>query len=290
GVTQYVTGDKEWKTFFPEYGESPNCGIAWTPNYEEILKCDPDVVFTSTTSYSDSDAVPEKLNELDPNIKVIRFDSTDPLYYADEARKLGYILGKEKEADRFIDYYEGLMNEIAEKIKEVSEDKRPKVYLEYYSPYKTFGGGTGSSNLIEMARGKNIFSDLSDSPEVDAEKVMTCDPEIILRMAGATKGQGGYTVDTTAMKNISEEIMSRPELATVSAIKNDRVYLIINYFFGARHFIGIGYLAKWFYPDLFKDLDPKAIHQQYLRQFQRIDLDLDNGSSVYHPRENPGGN
>ncbi|MCX6676635.1 MAG: ABC transporter substrate-binding protein [Methanothrix sp.] len=291
GVDQYVTGDKDWKTFFPEFSDYPNCGSSWTPNYEEILKCNPDVVFISTSSSGDCDTIPDRLKELDTSIKVIRFDSTDPLHYADEARKLGYILGKENDAEKFIDYYDGLVNEITEKIKEIPEDKWPKVYLEYYSPYTTFGGGTGSSNIVEMAGGRNIFSDLSNYPEVDPEEVMTRNPEIILRMAGSTKGQGGYAVDnTTAMKNISEEIMSRPELATVSAVENDRVYLSINYFFGARHFIGMGYMAKWFYPDLFNEIDPKAIHQEYLKKFQGLDLDLDkHGSFVYHPKENPEG-
>ena len=291
GVDQHVTGDLDWKTFFPEFGDYPNCGSSWTPNYEAILKCNPDAVFISTSSSGDCDTIPDKLKELDPNIAVIRLGSTDPVDYADEARKLGYILGKERNAEEFTDYYNGLINEITEKVKEIPEDKRPNVYLEYYSPYATFGGGTGTSNIVEVAGGKNIFSDLADFPDVDPEEVMKRSPEIILRTAGSTKGQGGYAVDnTTAMENISQEILSRPELASVSAVENGRVYMVINYFFGARHFIGIGYLAKWFYPDLFKDLDPNAIHKEYLKEFQGLDLDLDrHGSFVYHPIENPDG-
>lgn len=288
GVDQYVTGDRDWKTFFPEYGDYPNCGSSYTPNYEEILKCNPDVVFISTGSSGECDLIPDKLKELDADIDVVRFGSTDPLDYAKEASVLGYILGKQAEADKFIDYYNGLIDQIISKIKDIPMDKRPNVFLEYYSPYASFGGGTGTSNIVEMAGGKNIFSDLSGYPDVDAEEVMGRNPDVIIRMAAATKGQGGYAVDnTTTMMNISNEIISRPELASVNAVKNDRVYLCINYFFGARHFIGIGYLAKWFYPDLFLDLDPKSIHQEYLEEYQGLGLDLNNhGCFVYHPLEN----
>jgi iron complex transport system substrate-binding protein len=45
-------------------------------------------------------------------------------------------------------------------------------------------------------------------------------------------------------------------------------------FSGCRHFIGVAFLAKWLHPDLFADLDPKAIHQRYLTEFQGLDYDL----------------
>ncbi|MEA1998046.1 MAG: hypothetical protein U9N61_01790 [Euryarchaeota archaeon] len=59
---------------------------------------------------------------------------------------------------------------------------------------------------------------------------------------------------------------------------------------GGKHFIAAAYMAKWFYPELFTDLDPKAIHQEYLTRFQRLDYDLDeHGVFVYHPEEHPDG-
>jgi len=49
-------------------------------------------------------------------------------------------------------------------------------------------------------------------------------------------------------------------------------------------------MAKWFHPELFEDLDPKSIHQEYLTRFQGLDYALDeHGVFVYHPDEHPGG-
>jgi iron complex transport system substrate-binding protein len=43
-------------------------------------------------------------------------------------------------------------------------------------------------------------------------------------------------------------------------------------------------MAKWFYPELFADLDPKAVHQEYLMRFQGLAINLDeHGVFVYPP-------
>jgi iron complex transport system substrate-binding protein len=41
-------------------------------------------------------------------------------------------------------------------------------------------------------------------------------------------------------------------------------------------------MAKWFYPDLFPDLDPKALHQQYLNM-QDFDYDLNSRGVFAYP-------
>jgi iron complex transport system substrate-binding protein len=48
--------------------------------------------------------------------------------------------------------------------------------------------------------------------------------------------------------------------------------------------------AKLLHPELFEDLDPEAVHKEYLNRFQRIDYDLDDhGVFVYPPIEIDGG-
>ncbi len=81
--------------------------------------------------------------------------------------------------------------------------------------------------------------------------------------------------------------MNRPELQEVPAVESGNVYVVTNDVYrGARDFVGIGYLAKRFYPELFEDLDPKATHQEYLTRFQGLDYDLDaQGVFVYPPLE-----
>ena len=85
--------------------------------------------------------------------------------------------------------------------------------------------------------------------------------------------------------------MNRPELQELTAIEEGRVHIISTEICGfysnsCRHFVQIAYQAKWFHPELFKELDPKALHQEYLTRFQGLDIDLDEkGVFVYPPLE-----
>ena len=120
---------------------------------------------------------------------------------------------------------------------------------------------------------------------MDPESVIKLDPEIIVRLDADIKGYN--TSDMKRLREIHDEILNRSELANVRAIKNNAVIVIDNHILGnVRHFIGIGYLAKIFHPEMFKNLDPKAVHQEYLTRFQRLDYDLDDqGVFIYPPSE-----
>jgi iron complex transport system substrate-binding protein len=102
-----------------------------------------------------------------------------------------------------------------------------------------------------------------------------------------------YEMDDTAFIIAEREaIMTRPELTEVTAVKSGRVYAIecMGFVYGPSHIAGLAYMAKWCHPDLFEDLDPQAIHQEYLTRFQGLDYDLDkHGVFVYHPELHPDG-
>jgi iron complex transport system substrate-binding protein len=137
-----------------------------------------------------------------------------------------------------------------------------------------------------MAGGYNVFGDeLGEYIDVDAEAVIVEDPEFIVRVE---KKAGGYELDagdTTVLEEVRSEIMNRTGLEHLTAVENGTVYIITNHVIGGtRNFIGIGYLAKWLYPELFADLDPKAIHQEYLTKFQGLDIDLDEKGVFVYPK------
>jgi len=83
--------------------------------------------------------------------------------------------------------------------------------------------------------------------------------------------------------------MSRTELLEVSAVKEGHVYVISGYITtwgpsaGCRGFLSIAYMAKWFHPDLFADMDPETIHQEYLTEFQGLDIDLNEKGVFVYP-------
>jgi iron complex transport system substrate-binding protein len=269
--------------FFPEFKDISNAGSGWSPDIEKILELTPDTVFLYATHFKTRcDEVQEKLENAD--ITVVRFDCFKPEDYLDELNKLGYIFDKEKEAEDFIEFYERCLNSIKEKVEVIPEDEKPQVYFEGFgNPYKIGGKGTALHQIVEAAGGKNIFGDISGYKDIDKEEVMMRNPEVIVKQ-GYTRGKYGYNVDDiTWLKDIWDELEGRLELANVSAVKDGRVHVIIKEFTGGKHFIAITYMGKWFYPELFEDLDPKAIHQEYLTRFQGLDYDLDKHGVFVYP-------
>lgn len=283
GVGTYM---KEDNVFYPEFNASQGLGSVSSPDYEAILELHPDTVwiYASVGSSSSYDEIQNKLAEIDPNITVLRIDGYRPSNHVDEIRKMGYILGRRNESEEFIDFYSGVMDTVKERVETLSDEDKPKVYFEASpetDPYMTCGEGAGYHEKIVLAGGYNIFSDLKDYPVVDPEDVMKRDPDVIIIVA---RGKSGYKSDDMAeLTRLRDQIMGRPELANVTAVRDGRVYVISNDLYGgAQHFIGVAYLAKWFYPELFEDLNPKSIHQEYLTRFQGLDYDLnEHGVFVY---------
>jgi len=265
------------EVFFTEFADYPCVGSVWSPDYEALLALNPDAVFTYA-SYGKE--IPDKLKELDTGISVVCLDCFSSGIYAVEVTKLGYILGKREEAKEFLDFYEGFMNTIEERVRDIPEKERPKVYYEAWADYEAAGSGPGRHKEIVAAGGKNIFSDLSGFVEIDPEELIKRDPEVIIR---GTWINGFETDDITELSVIRDEIVNRPELAGVSAVKNGRVYVTAEGIpSGASFFVRIGNYAKWFYPELFEDFDPMAYLQEYLTRFQRLDFNVsEQGVFVY---------
>jgi iron complex transport system substrate-binding protein len=277
GVTKSV---KDANAYFPEFCDLPFIGTS-PMDYEAILNLHPDLMIVGTASL-------EKHAEKLPGVTVIAFDCWRPDTYVDEIRRLGYILDKEDEAEEFIDFYSGVMNTIKETVDKIPVEDRPKVYFESYSgPYRTGAKGSGYHTKVTMAGGNNIFGDLSGYPKVDPEEVIKRNPEIIVKYPPRKPGSSFLGTDVTELIDARNEIMNRPELAEVEAVKNGKVYILHGDVIGAtRHFVGMAYMAKWFQPELFEDFDPTAIHQEYITRFQGLPDDfLDKHGIFVYPEE-----
>ncbi|MBA7537863.1 hypothetical protein ES705_30133 [subsurface metagenome] len=282
GVSKYTIEDT---LFYPEFGDYSNIGSLWSPNYEVMVGCEPDaVILYAAFGKSNCEAIENTLSDANPDITFIWIDGYKPSSQVEEARILGYLLDKEEEAEEWIDFYEGFLNPIYDEVAEIPEENRTKVYIECWRAYHTAAGNSGWHEKIELVGGYNIFREETvDYPDVGAEAVIKGEPEVIIR---AAKTEGGYdTNDITELSNLRDEIMGRKELAIVPAVNatNESVYVINNDIFGGTgHFVGMGYVAKWLYPDLFSNLDPKAAHRRYLTEFQGLsDSLVDNGVFVY---------
>ncbi|OFV68665.1 MAG: ABC transporter, solute-binding protein [Candidatus Syntrophoarchaeum caldarius] len=278
---------------FPELSQLPSIGSTWAPDVESILMLEPDLVLT-ITSGSKTETLAEQLEGT--GISVIGAYCTSPLTYTETVEKLAYILDKRTEAEEYIDWYEGYTDLIKDRTEELTEEDKPRVFgtYKYNEEWKTYGNANqGANQMIKMAGGINIAGDLPGGwITVDPEWVLEENPSIIFVQSGWPPHTFGYDVDDISeAKAFREEFMSLPVFENMDAVENEEVYLLHGDSMVWRSwFIGQVYLAKWFHPELFEDLDPKAIHQEWLTEFLGIDYDLDeHGVFVYHPEKHPDG-
>jgi iron complex transport system substrate-binding protein len=276
GVTSSIPSRS---TFFPELSKLPCVGKWKEMDIEKILSLNPDlVVGYGGSSYSN------KMEEIfeDLPITVVKLQFYVPEIMAEDIKKLGYILGKVEEAEEYNGFEDGCMSTMNEGVGRLSEDEKPRVYLEWATKaYGTYTKGSGTHQVCTMAGGINIAADLSGPyAKVDPEWVITQNPDVIFKHQYAGSG---YEVDNPSeMKARWDEVMNRPELANVRAIKEEKVYLISSdILYGPGYFVGIAYIAKWFHPEFFADLNPQAIHQEYINEFCSIDYDVTHGVFVY---------
>ncbi|MGP8338064.1 MAG: ABC transporter substrate-binding protein [Methanosarcinaceae archaeon] len=265
---------------------------------EMILNLKPDAVQTNLEANWASGEVgleqKRLFKEKLPDIPLISLNMREPETLPENILAYGYIIDREDEALEFVDWFEGYFDLIESGTKELSEEELPRVYFEYRR-YRTKGSGDRYSHWYMVGGGRNIADDMvgPDSPlyssviDVDPEWVAVQNPDYIFMHASsqlpATK-RSYETDNTSTMAALREELMNRPELANVNAVKNGRVFVVDESLLGGagQTIIGTAYAAKLMHPDLFTDIDPQAIHQEYVDRFCYIDFDVsDHGIFVY---------
>ncbi|MBW2635918.1 MAG: ABC transporter substrate-binding protein [Deltaproteobacteria bacterium] len=286
GIANWMAEKSYYDMCMPGLTKLPTVGSGKAIDYETVITLNPDLVITW---HYYAATIDEKIPKSMP---VTSFDLFVPESLTEGVVKFGYIFGKRDAAEHYIDdFHDKHIDFIKVRTEELSEEERPKVYLERHDmPYKTYGSDSYAHQGIHIAGGKNIFADVEAGQFVaDAEDVVMKNPDIIIKYASTGGLETGYDIDDASKaKAMRDEIMSRPELAEVNAVKEGRVYIMnMGLNCGPGYPIANAYWAKWFQPELFVDLDPNAIHKEYLSS-QGIEFNLDeHGVFVYHPEEHP---
>ncbi len=272
GVDKYTLQKPE---FFPEFSNTPGVGSIWAPDYEKIISLSPDAVFLyATVSRSSADEIERRLSGTVPGITILRFDGYQPDTYPDEIMAMSDLLDCRENGDEFLDFYTGNVGSVTDISSTIAENDRVKVYFETWNDYKSCAGGSGYQQKIAMAGGNNIFApEPAEYPEIDPEAVLARSPQVVVKLVGSGKytfgGYGGG--NETGYALLYSDLLSRKGWDSLEAVRDSRVHLIhTDIVGGPQYFIGMQYMAKWFYPDLFASLEPENIHKEYLVRFQGL--------------------
>ena len=292
GVSSYF---KEMEFYYPELSKLPGVGIGSNLDYEAMLSLNPDFVLTSGSRRVSTEEIAEKL----PGITVIGLHFGDSKAVIEDVWKFGYIFGKKDVAEYYFDdFHDKYIDYIKAQTEKLPEEKRPKVYFEGWQRLSTgglsYGAESPAQQVTDICGGRNIFADVPGVMlKLDPEAVIERNPDIIVKYVNENYPQWagiekvGYGVDDSSdMKALRESIMNRPELANVAAVKTGRVYVVVySTTYGLAYPIGTAYFAKWFHPDIFEDLDPQTIHQEWLDRFMRMDFNVYEHGVFVYPEE-----
>jgi iron complex transport system substrate-binding protein len=267
-----VVGVDELTTRFPEYWPEfrnhPVTGTWNDPNYEAVAALAPDIFVCFKRFVGDE--AEKRLNPL--GIRVVRLDFYKPRSMPGELRELAAILGREALAEEFLAWREEKGAAVLGRLARATGT--PRVYLESYSPFMAQGPGTGGDEMCALAGGENIGRALSvTTPQITPEWVASEDPEIIVKFF--SRGRIPARDIGPAMEAMRREIMARPGWSRVRAVREGRVFVISGETaLGPGNVAAQAWLVRWLHPELARDwppdLEPEALHREYLARFQGV--------------------
>ena len=253
------------------------------PDYEKIVALNPQVViFPSNGAWAEAE---EKLNPFGIKVIVITGWAMDGVPARVET--LGRMFGETEKARELINFYQKYIDLVQERVKKVEKKKR--VYYESYgatSDYKTSLVGSGWNDMIVLAGGMNIFGDIKIAEqskakgsvhafEIDPEAILVRNPQLVIKIEPGSQVRPGTGTSTPPradeMRATWERLVNRPGWDKLEAVKNDQVHVMSPFPANAvSKMVGVSYLAKWLYPELFPDLDPEAVMKEWVEKYQGI--------------------
>ncbi len=262
GVFSEIAREPE---FWGDLVSLPKVGGWRTPNLEAIAKLEPDLVI----AYSRNPGREFDRRMVALGIQVLRLDFYRIETLEQEVQTLGRILDRQSQAARFCDWHSRHLGMIQENLARIG--KRPSVYIESYTDYHAAGPGSGGDEMCGLAGGRNIAAAFAiPYPQVPPEWVLSQNPGVIIK--AAVNGNGYALKEPSPFNRRRDAILLRPAWRYITAVATGNVHVMDSAIWtGPRALIGIAYMTKWFYPGLFQDLHPEALHKEYLETFQGVE-------------------
>jgi len=264
GANDKIVGKSSSSTYPPILQDIKDVGASsYRPNVELIMELNPDVLIADGMLSDENRCLFE-----DAGIAVVVESFVDPIEVINSINNLGVITQKEDRSQEMTSFIQQYQNIIDERLSDLKPEERSDLFLEFLHPYQTWSSGSSYHELITTIGGYNIASEEPVSyPLVSAEWVVERNPEIIVRVESINK----EPIEED-MKEIRDEILSRPGLSEIDAVKNNQAYVINSRLTGGvLSIVGELYLAKWTHPDLFSDIYPEQVHRELVEEFYGLE-------------------
>ncbi len=256
---------EEREFLLPDIGGRPEIGRLTgrgnTANLEAVLALKPDLILDVGSINATYVSLAERTQEQTGIPYALldgRFSATASTY-----RTLGALTGRQAEGDALADYCQHTLATIAGRIAHVPQDKRPAVYFAR-GPRGLETGLGGSINVetLELLA-RNVAADAKGGlARVSIEQVLLWNPDVIV------------TID----QEFAGAVRQDPTWAGVAAVGGGHIHLSPKLPFGwidfppsVNRIIGLWWLAKILYPDLFPE-DLRPIAKDFYQRFYHVSI------------------
>lgn len=274
-----------------------------TPNYEAVADLNLDILLTF--SYAGTEEKQEALSNVDVlYLGMYRPDVLEPekSEYMQAILKAGYIFDRVERAENYIEWLLDVREDIASVSDTIAEEDKKKVLMTNYSnshfadesivEWSLYTKIDPQGQALLLAGGHSVAQDIL-TPEqynggadrtiygakVGTEPIITADIDYVFCHC-VKYTYGGQVIESTPDHGYG--ISDRTEIEAAQALAASREMINLddddNIFIMAGDFrngatggiLHAAYIAKAIYPELFDELDPVAIHNQYVNEWLGI--------------------
>ena len=220
---------------YPAEAENTTKLDAFQPNLEAIAGVEADLIIIA----SNQDDIVEALDRLGETVLFIEVpDTIDGVM--GQVWLLARVSGHAEEGGRLAQEMKDRMRAVTDKLADVEEG--PRVYHELDNTFFTVAPNSFVGDFYSLLKAHNIAEGAPTAyPQLSQEEILDRDPEVII-LADADAGESPETV------------RARPGWGVISAVKNDRIYVVdpdIVSRPGPRVADALEQLARVLYPEKF---------------------------------------
>ncbi|MEG0259199.1 MAG: ABC transporter substrate-binding protein [Lysinibacillus sp.] len=240
GLNNEIVGVNDYDDYPAEAAAKEKVG-SMEFNIEQIIALQPDVVFAHDSGIASLEGAKDQLESAGVKVFVVEDAKDFPETYK-TIEQLGRATDKVEEAEKIVADMKAKVKEVQAKVANVE----PKnVFIEngdvpeVYTP----GKDTFMQEMLEMINAKNVAADVSGFYKIDAEQIIKKNPDVII-------------VTYNYVPDILKTIPQRPGFETVTAVKNNDIFLVdpnTTVRQGPRLADGLEELAKAIYPEAFNE-------------------------------------
>lgn len=242
GLGDQVVGVSDYDNYPAEVLDKPKVGGVTNPNIEMIIASNADLVIAGISMKA---PVVEEFRAL--HVNLFKTDPENMKDILDSILLFGLINDKQLEAEAIVAQMEEDIRKVTEAVATLKPEEKKKVYIEF-SPGWTVGKGEFMDELITMAGGLNIASDLEGWNAINEEKIIADDPDVIIYPLNIT--------DTESGKRMEELIPGRSGWDKITAIVENRMVGVDKDTLsrtGPRTTQGLMEIFRGIYPELAKE-------------------------------------